>query len=73
MTRPTLGPASTLARGLMVAALLAWTLPAVAQSTGMVKGKVVDSKNEAVADAKVVIEFKDGMNRKFEVKTNKKG
>lgn len=77
MTRPTVGPASRLARGLMVAALLAgWSLgaaPALAQSTGMVKGKVVDGSNQPVDGAKVVIEFKDGTNRKFEVKSNKKG
>jgi Tfp pilus assembly protein PilF len=77
MTRPTVGPASRLARGLMVAALLVgWSLgaaPALAQSTGMVKGKVVDGSNQVVDGAKVVIEYKDGMNRKFEVKTNKKG
>ena len=39
----------------------------------MVKGKVVDGNNQVVDGAKVVIEYKDGMNRKFEVKTNKKG
>ena len=71
--RPTVGPAHRVARRLMVAALLAWVAPAVAQSTGMVKGKVVDASNQAVDGAKVLIEFKDGMNRKFEVKTNKKG
>ena len=47
--------------------------PAAAQSTGMVKGKVVDAKGEAVEGAKVVIEFAEGMNRKNETKTNKKG
>jgi Flp pilus assembly protein TadD len=73
MTRPTVGPAGRLARGLMVAVLLAWAVPAIAQSTGMVKGKVVDGNNQVVDGAKVVIEYKDGMNRKFEVKTNKKG
>jgi tetratricopeptide (TPR) repeat protein len=47
--------------------------PAVAQSTGMVKGKVVDAKGEPVEGAKILIEFADGMNRKNETKTNKKG
>jgi Flp pilus assembly protein TadD len=77
MTRPTVGPASRLARGLTVAALLVLgvmgAVPAFAQSTGMVKGKVVDGSNQVVDGAKVLIEYKDGMNRKFEVKTNKKG
>jgi tetratricopeptide (TPR) repeat protein len=47
--------------------------PALAQSTGMVKGKVVDAKNEPVEGAKVLIEFTEGVNRKNETKTNKKG
>lgn len=54
-------------------ALLSSAAPALAQSTGAVKGKVVDVKGEAVQDAKVTIEFKDGMSRKFETKSNKKG
>ncbi len=77
MTRPIVGPASRLVCGLTVAALLAVGLvgavPAFAQSTGMVKGKIVDGNNQVVDGAKVLIEYKDGMNRKFEVKTNKKG
>lgn len=47
--------------------------PAVAQSTGMVKGKVVDANGQPLEDAKIVIEFADGVNRKNETKTNKKG
>jgi Flp pilus assembly protein TadD len=47
--------------------------PVAAQSTGMVKGKVVDAKGEPVEGAKVVIEFTEGVNRKNETKTNKKG
>lgn len=47
--------------------------PAAAQSTGMVKGKVVDAKNEPVEGAKITIEFAEGVNRKNETKTNKKG
>ncbi len=47
--------------------------PALAQSTGMVKGKVMDLQGQPVDQAKVLIEFADGMNRKYETKTNKKG
>ena len=47
--------------------------PVAAQSTGMVKGKVVDAKNEPVEGAKITIEFAEGVNRKNETKTNKKG
>ena len=62
-----------LATGLAIAAVLAFAPPTFAQSTGMVKGKVADAQGNAVEGAKVVIEFTDGMNRKYEVKTNKKG
>lgn len=47
--------------------------PALAQSTGMVKGKVVDAEGKPIEDAKVVIEFAEGVTRKNETKTNKKG
>ncbi len=46
---------------------------AMAQSTGMVKGKVVDGEGKPVEDAKVTITFEDGANRSFETKSNKKG
>jgi tetratricopeptide (TPR) repeat protein len=62
-----------LVAGLAIVAASALGVPAFAQSTGLVKGKVVDSGNQPVDGAKVVIEFADGMNRKYEVKTNKKG
>ena len=57
----------------VIAAVIGMAVPAFAQSTGMVKGKVTDAKNQPVDGAKVVIEFKEGVTRKFEVKTNKKG
>ncbi len=57
----------------VIAAVIGLAVPAFAQSTGMVKGKVTDAKNQPVDGAKVVIEFKEGVTRKFEVKTNKKG
>lgn len=46
--------------------------PAQAQ-TGTARGKVLDAQGQPIADAKVLIEFKGGVTRKFEVKTNKKG
>jgi tetratricopeptide (TPR) repeat protein len=58
---------------LALAVALALITPAAAQSTGMVKGKVVDANNQPVEDAKIVIEFTEGVNRKNETKTNKKG
>jgi tetratricopeptide (TPR) repeat protein len=59
--------------GLALVLALAIGAPAVAQSTGMIKGKVVDAKGQPVEDAKVLIEFTEGVNRKNETKTNKKG
>ena len=52
---------------------LAVALPATAQSTGMVKGKVYDAKGQPIEGAKVTIEFKEGASRTYTVKTNKKG
>jgi tetratricopeptide (TPR) repeat protein len=57
----------------LVAGALGLALPAFAQSTGMVKGKVTDGQKAPVEGATVLIEAKDGVSRKFTVKTNKKG
>ena len=51
----------------------ALALPAAAQSTGMVKGQVIDVKGQPVEGAKITIEYKDGGGRVFTTKTNKKG
>jgi Tfp pilus assembly protein PilF len=60
----------TLAAAVAIAAL--WAAPAAAQ-TGQVKGKVVDAKNQPIEGAAVTIEMTDGMTRKYEVKTNRRG
>lgn len=57
---------------LALAAAVALGTPAAAQ-TGMLKGKVVDGKGQPVVGAKVTIEFAEGVTRKYEVKTDKKG
>src|SRR5262249_13186855 len=44
-----------------------------AQSTGAVRGRVVDEKGAAVPEAQVTLEFQGGVTRKFDTKTNKKG
>jgi tetratricopeptide (TPR) repeat protein len=46
--------------------------PAQAQ-TGTARGKVVGPDGAPIAEAKILIEFQGGINRKFETKTNKKG
>lgn len=58
--------------GVAIVAVIGLAAPVLAQ-TGMVKGKVTDSAGKPVDGAKVTISFTDGINRKFEVKTNKKG
>jgi tetratricopeptide (TPR) repeat protein len=58
---------------LVLAVALAMSAPALAQSTGMVKGRVVDAEGKPVEDAKILIEFAEGVTRKNETKTNRKG
>jgi len=53
-------------------AVVVFATPSYAQ-TGMVKGKVVDGAGKPLEKAKVAVEFKDGVNRRYEVSTNKKG
>jgi tetratricopeptide (TPR) repeat protein len=52
---------------------VAMVSPVNAQTTGMLRGRVVDGKGQPVEGAKVTIEFKDGISRTYVVKTNKKG
>ena len=47
-------------------------LPAAAQ-TGTVRGKVLDAKDQPVEGAVIRIEAVDGMGRKFQVKSNRRG
>jgi len=51
---------------------MAMTLPAAAQSTGMVRGVVKDAAGKTVEGAKVIVEA-EGNNRRFETKSDKKG
>ena len=55
------------------AVALAVAVPAVAQSTGMIKGVVKDDKGQPVEGAKVTIAMAGGTGRKYETKTDKKG
>jgi tetratricopeptide (TPR) repeat protein len=56
----------------LVLGLSALTLPANAQ-TGQVKGKVVDADNKPVEGAIITIQMIEGMNRKYETKTDRRG
>jgi tetratricopeptide (TPR) repeat protein len=59
--------------GLALAAAASLAAPALGQSTGMVKGKVVDAEGKPVEGAKITIEFTEGVNRRQQTTTNKKG
>jgi len=59
--------------GALFAALVATAGEARAQATGTARGKVFDAQGQPVVDAKVTIEYKGEVSRKFETKTNKKG
>jgi len=62
---------------MLVLAVLAAAIiasPTFAQTTGMVKGTVVDEKGRPIEGARITIESKDaGVNRTFTVTSNKKG
>jgi tetratricopeptide (TPR) repeat protein len=61
-------------RGLLALAVaVGLAAPVAAQSTGMVKGKVVDGEGKPVADAQIVIEYTDGVTRKTTTKSNNRG
>jgi tetratricopeptide (TPR) repeat protein len=62
----------SLAISAIVLGLVAFAVPAAAQ-TGQVKGKVVDEKNQPIEGATIVIEMTEGMTRKYETKTNRRG
>ncbi|PYQ52737.1 MAG: hypothetical protein DMF78_10720, partial [Acidobacteria bacterium] len=61
------------AGGLVAAGLLGLAGTLWAQSTGAVRGRVVDEKGQGVPEAVVTLEFQGGVTRKFDSKTNKKG
>jgi len=60
------------ARVAAVLIALAVAVPALAQST-MIRGKVVDAKNQPVQNVPIVIESLGGSGRKLTTKTDKKG
>src|SRR5580765_8901694 len=51
--------------------VLGFAVSAAAQ--GMITGTVVDAKGQPVVGAKITIEQTDGVSRKFETKSDKKG
>jgi tetratricopeptide (TPR) repeat protein len=63
---------SVLTSAFALALLAGVAVPAFAQ-TGQIKGKVVDAEGKPVQGAQILIEFAEGVNRKFEVKTDRRG
>lgn len=59
------------AAGLLLGTIFA-AAPASAQ-TGTMRGAVVDTAKQGIADVKVILEFTGGVTRKFETKTNARG
>ena len=58
---------------LLAVALVVGLAPAAFAQTGMLKGKVLDAEGKPVSGAQVAIEFADGVTRKFDVKTDRRG
>ena len=60
---------------ILLAAFAAFWLPAATASaqTGAARGKVVDEQGQPVEGAKIELNYKGGVTRKYETKTNKKG
>jgi Tfp pilus assembly protein PilF len=63
----------TLRAPVFVTALVLGLASAALAQTGMLKGKVTDAENKPVQGAQILIEFADGVTRKFEVKTDRRG
>jgi tetratricopeptide (TPR) repeat protein len=57
----------------IVGALAIGLASAAAAQTAMLKGKVISPDGKPVEGARVVIEFADGVSRKFEVKSDRRG
>lgn len=58
--------------GAGVIAALMMAAPAFAQ-TGQIRGKVVDAEGKPVEDAKIILDYRGGVTRVMETKTNNKG
>jgi tetratricopeptide (TPR) repeat protein len=57
----------------LILALLVGLAPAAMAQSTMIKGKVVDAKNQPVQGVTITIEFQNGSGRKLSTKTDKRG
>jgi tetratricopeptide (TPR) repeat protein len=76
--RPTAAPRGSFVmvrtlNALLAAALILGLALAASAQTGMLKGRVTDPEGKPVPGAQIVIEFAEGVSRKFEVKTDRRG
>jgi Tfp pilus assembly protein PilF len=63
----------TLQAAALAAALVLTLAPAAMAQSGIVRGRVVDAEDKPIQGAAIAIEFADGVTRKFEVKTDRRG
>jgi Tfp pilus assembly protein PilF len=63
----------TVQSAIVCVALLFGLAATASAQTAMIKGKVIDPEGKPVQGALIVIEFADGVTRKFEVKTDRRG
>ena len=63
----------TLYTSVMALALVVGLAVTAAAQSGQLRGKVTDADGKPVQGAQILIEFADGVNRKFEVKTDRRG
>jgi tetratricopeptide (TPR) repeat protein len=58
---------------MLVMAFLIGLAPSALAQTGMLKGKVIGPDGKPITGAQIVIEFAEGVSRKFEVKSDRRG
>jgi tetratricopeptide (TPR) repeat protein len=63
----------TLQTSVLALALMVSFLSTISAQSGQIRGKVVDAEGKPVQGAQILIEFAEGVNRKFEVKTDRRG
>ncbi len=66
------GRSLTAGLAVVLSLLVFASVPTFAQSSGMIRGKVVDTKGEPIEGVLITIEFTEGT-RKMEAKTNRRG
>jgi Tfp pilus assembly protein PilF len=63
----------TLHRSALVLAIAFGLVTGTSAQSGQLRGKVTDAEGKPVQGAEILIEYADGVNRKFQVKTDRRG